>query len=762
MNRQKRSLCSITLFLFLLIALVIGEAAAQLPWPVEPTNADHPIGNVFGEFQQYASTPYLHTGHDVLEHPAPNGPWVISVTGGALTLQDDLIDPTDLYNGVTIITGTTTYRYWHLDHNTIQQDVRNAVTKNIPFPANTRISRIVNWPDGKFHHLHFDISRGGNFINPFSDGLAPEADNILPQVHEILICRNNSNTFLAKPATGSWIVDGDLDIIARVSDRDPPLPAIAWQGNIGIYRIEYSITELAGTGTHNVPATQLYRFDTFSTTGDGSTEAAIIYKDVSPADSESNYSVMNGEQYYYIVTNVDSSGNLSEANGCWDTDGGNFPDGLYQISVTAYDFVGNQHTRSETVLVDNIPVDLWISDGINDIGYNSYDYNSNDIWSSLSAIGTSHENPVSGLTNYVHVRVHNLSSSAAYNVDVTLYWANTSTALAWPADFHQIGTIFTISSIPAGGDAEHTWSWYVDPAFGIGHHFCFVATADCLDDPMTGGPIGYTYVAPYDNNIAQKNITIVEMQPGQSAHVSFLIENNLPERIPFDLVIKREGFPVGQLILFLPDDLMDIIQKKDDILDGLRIVEGKEQGKHGLLVTVKKQAAIRGIELEPMDTREVSLEIIAPEKAKIGEEFTIRIEEVANKEVIGANTFLVRIVPPGDCRSTMKQAAEVYAQIALKYQSEYALKLIEMTRNVLQREICSDRNRALKWKRMIFELEKEMGNELKGKVSKKVMEVYFKELELLDNALKNGDFEKVMITQGKVVKVLAELVSERQ
>lgn len=127
MNRQKRSLCSITLFLFLLIALVIGEAAAQLPWPVEPTNADHPIGNVFGEFQQYVSipTPYLHTGHDVREDPAPNGPWVRSVTGGALTLQDNPNNPTNLYNGVTIITGTTTYRYWHLDHNTIQQDVRN-------------------------------------------------------------------------------------------------------------------------------------------------------------------------------------------------------------------------------------------------------------------------------------------------------------------------------------------------------------------------------------------------------------------------------------------------------------------------------------------------------------------------------------------------------------------------------------------------------------------------------------------------------------
>lgn len=356
MNRQKRSLYSITLFSFLLIALVIGEAAAQLPWPVEPTNADHPIGNVFGEFQQYGSTPYLHTGLDIRENPARSGPWVISVTGGALTLQDHPSDPTNTYNGVTIITGTTTYGYWHLDHNTITPDVRNAVTNNTPFPANTRISQIVDWTasSGNFHHLHFDISRDilsvRNFINPFFDRLTPRTDTTRPQVHEILICRNNTNTFLPKPATGPWIVDGDLDIIARVSDRDPPLPAIAWQGNIGIHRIEYSIT-----GTRNVPTTQLYRFDTFSTTGNGSTEVAIIYKDVSPADSESNYQVRNGEQYYYIVTNVDSRGILNEANGYWDTDGGNFPNGLYQISVTAYDFFGNQHTRSETVSVVNIP-----------------------------------------------------------------------------------------------------------------------------------------------------------------------------------------------------------------------------------------------------------------------------------------------------------------------------------------------------------------------------------------------------------------------
>ncbi len=406
-------------------------------------------------------------------------------------------------------------------------------------------------------------------------------------------------------------------------------------------------------------------------------------------------------------------------------------------------------------------VDVWISDGSHDNGGNSYDYDSLDIWSSLSPTGMSHENPVVGLTNYVHVRVHNLGSTASGNVDASLYWANTGTALAWPADFHQIGTVSGMGSIAAGGHAEHIWPWYVDPAFGTGHHFCFVATSDSPGDPLSGGPPGCTYVAPYDNNIAQKNVTIVDTQAGQSAFVSFLIENNVRMRMVFDLVIRRENFPEGELILFLPDDLMKIVQSNDDVLNGLKLVDDREGGKPCLLVTAARRATIRGIALKPMETREVSLEIIAPKAAKAGEEFTIRIEEVANQEVIGANNFLVRIVSPGDCRSTMKGAAEVYAQIAREHPSETALKLVRMIGDGLQKGLCVDHKRALKWKRMAFELEKALGDELEGQVPRKALDAYRGSLRLLESALERGDVEEVMIAQRGAVDAASELVSTK-
>ena len=407
-------------------------------------------------------------------------------------------------------------------------------------------------------------------------------------------------------------------------------------------------------------------------------------------------------------------------------------------------------------------VDLWISDGPNDIGNNSYDYNSVDIWSSLSATGSTHENPVSGLTNYVHVRVHNLGNSIVYNAQVTLYWANTSSALAWPADFHQIGTTFTFSSISPGGEMEHTWQWYVDPALGTGHHFCFVATTECLDDPIVGGPSGCTYVAPYDNNIAQKNITIVEAQAGQSVKVKFLIENNLRRKIKFDLLINRENFPNGQVILSLPDDIARIVKNDVDSLQGIKPSESKEQGKLDFLITNEKKAMIRQIDLKPMEAREATIEITVPKNAKLGQEFTLRIEELLNGEIIGANTFLVRVVPQNDCRLILKKLVESFGQIAFWYQNETSFMLVKKLGDVLRGELCKDRVLALKINGELLEMENKIGEELKDFIPSNLFESYSKQTTIINKALKKENLEETLKSQAEILKILEEIVSQKK
>lgn len=505
-------------------------------------------------------------------------------------------------------------------------------------------------------------------------------------------------------------------------------------------------------------------------TGDGETNRIVMtatdtlyssYGDVdpvvdpNPSDIGSEFPGGYIEAFSTATADVDGNGAISVGEAyqyAWDNDAARLSGWSYpQMDPTSLDTSDVFHTCPG--------VDVWISDGPNDIGNNSYDYNSTDIWSSLSPTGTSHENPVSGLTNYVHVRVHNLGSSPASNVDVALYWADTSAALAWPADFTQIGTTYTIPNIPAGGSVEHVWPWYVDPAIGLGHHFCFVATADSTDDPITGGP--GTYVAPYDNNIAQKNITIVEAKAGQIIRIPFFIENNMREPIPFDLVINRADFPEGELILFLPEDLMGTFLKQSNLLDGLEFMDRKGQEMPGLLVVAEEEAAIRGIELKPMERREVTLEITVSEKAEVGDEFTVRIEEVAKDEVIGAVTFLIRVVPPGDCPSILKRAAEVYAHIALEYDSEAAASLVKLIERGLQEEICSDPEAVMEWKREIFELEAQVGEELQGQVPEEVLEAYIKAIDSLAVALEAGDLEKVMVAQESVVEAATKFITDR-
>jgi len=54
--------------------LGISVIVYGMPWPIEPQNKTHPIGNSFGEYQDYFKKPhYFHTGVDIRVND-PKGP----------------------------------------------------------------------------------------------------------------------------------------------------------------------------------------------------------------------------------------------------------------------------------------------------------------------------------------------------------------------------------------------------------------------------------------------------------------------------------------------------------------------------------------------------------------------------------------------------------------------------------------------------------------------------------------------------------------
>ena len=311
------------------------------------------------------------------------------------------------------------------------------------------------------------------------------------------------------------------------------------------------------------------------------------------------------------------------------------------------------------------PRDLFVSDGPGDVGHNSYDYNSTDIWVTQDPAATEHRDVVSGMDNYVHVAVHNRGTTPITNGSLNVYWADTSTATSWPGDFHQIGSTDTFGSLAPGDTHIQTWTWPVNPSIGLGHHFCLVATADSPDDPIAAVPAGVTYVAPFDNNIGQKNITIVE-DPGHGVGTfDFTLKNNTRDAEFVDLVAEWIGRPWGSVMLVLPEDLTVLVKKAQIQRDNLKAVDladrrvGLEMGKEG-------SARLQNIPLKPGESRIVTV-IMRTERTEPALRNEIRLSQEAKGKNLGVVTVRLQEVHPADCSWVGRASVEAFADLGFRH-----------------------------------------------------------------------------------------------
>ena len=170
----------------LLIAAVLllpSPVLAQHGWPVEPANSDHPMGNSFGEFY----SDLQHVGIDLMELPMydsggnvdANAPWVVvTVAGTANTLADSGADG-NMYNHThidpTSATDPAEYIYYHLQKGSYDADYKNAFNNGTAVAAGDEIARIVRWSSCDFHHLHYQLDDGTDYLNPLAD-ITPNPD----------------------------------------------------------------------------------------------------------------------------------------------------------------------------------------------------------------------------------------------------------------------------------------------------------------------------------------------------------------------------------------------------------------------------------------------------------------------------------------------------------------------------------------------------------------------------------------------------------
>lgn len=330
---------------------------------------------------------------------------------------------------------------------------------------------------------------------------------------------------------------------------------------------------------------------------------------------------------------------------------------------------------------DNYPaVDLYIKDSAEDFGIEpnmatTIFWNTEDIWiRHQNDSSNEHQNPEYDPQNpnYVYVRVRNRGCSASTgNEQLRLYWSKAATSLSW--DYHwnsnntfpnnalvggEIGTI----NLPAIASNEEVvvalpWNNLPNPAdySSINQepwHFCLLSRIISNDDPMAYSETSVLgYNVRFNNNIAQKNVTIVDFEPntvGSPIGGVVAVGNFYDEPLATTLEFIAENNEIGKKIF----EESEVSIKLDSILQAAW-VKGGSQGtnievRRDKIIVTGDNAKLENIKLSEGEVGTLNLTFnFLTKEITSKEEYSYHIvqQETQTGDVIGGETFKIRKYP---------------------------------------------------------------------------------------------------------------------
>ena len=233
-----------------------------------------------------------------------------------------------------------------------------------------------------------------------------------------------------------------------------------------------------------------------------------------------------------------------------------------------------------------------------------------------------HENPVTGVTNYLYLTLRNTrpESPRVVYAEVGVYYALASSGLNYPTDFtlvpesHQFialflepGTTTAIGPIP----------WIPPPLPPANDHYClYMRVLSVQATPPVEG-MGIDTDVANNNNLAWRNIKVVA--PGDKSPPGFIVRN-----------IGKEAARLG-LRFDIPPELIDLRTRIDVTLDKAltaaftsgkgKLAGLKPDGKGGFLIT-GATGMIDGLLLAPRKEGHVHVQI-GPRKPSVTGDITI-------------------------------------------------------------------------------------------------------------------------------------------
>jgi hypothetical protein len=164
-------------------------------------------------------------------------------------------------------------------------------------------------------------------------------------------------------------------------------------------------------------------------------------------------------------------------------------------------------------------VDVYLDDGRAGIyaPYLSEFADTGDIWNRhFPDGGTLHEEPLAGFPSFVYVRLHNRGTASATDPSVKLFQADPASGLEWPGAWTPAATAQLAASgpIPSGGQTViGPFSWSPSSAGPVSLLASASATGDASNADTIVGSIAHWRLIPFDNNLAQRDVTAQTANP---------------------------------------------------------------------------------------------------------------------------------------------------------------------------------------------------------------------------------------------------------
>ncbi|MDO9324594.1 MAG: hypothetical protein Q7T80_06505 [Methanoregula sp.] len=315
--------------------------------------------------------------------------------------------------------------------------------------------------------------------------------------------------------------------------------------------------------------------------------------------------------------------------------------------------------------------DLWIRDSPTDDGeqfsHNPW-WTSPDILVDVSPYDSIPDpNPKFSQVNRIWTRIQNRSDLAAPNVYVRYYWADPAAGLppaAWnlipgtPAHPNPAGPF----AVPGHGivDAPYVeWTPTAAPA-----HQCLLAIAYVNDDPADSDnpdPIVYPFDVPWENNVGQRNVHIINPGKKGSLHkLSIGIANPFPHLGPYDGEIQTVLTQATHLPLLSPSGKMERmpdIQFNLNKKTAISIKPATAVDKNTFRTMFRRPPMhpsetplamknFTDIRFDPKKPQTLDMDITIPDDAKPGSIYYLHILQKSKNQVMGGYTVVITVKEP--------------------------------------------------------------------------------------------------------------------